>query len=252
MVIPIHDRNPTHRFPILTVLLIALNVGIFVWMATLPQPERIPIAQFPETREAVYCEFGLMPDRIVDGRVDADDPSTGVCVAKNQEQARPVSLVSHQFLHGDLLHLLGNMLFLWVFGNNIEDRLGRVRFLPFYLLCGILAAIGQIVTDVGSTAMMIGASGAISGLLGAYMLLFPRARILTLVVVFPLRIPAWLVLGLYMAFQFLYVSGASEAEGGVAFWAHIVGFFAGLLLIKPFLVGRPPPPQRRMVGAGGG
>lgn len=245
MVLPLHDRNPTHRFPVLTVLLIALNIAIFAWMLTKPNPQSFPESQFPHTQAAVLCEYGILPDRIVDGRVDPPDRFIELCTAKNEEQPRAVSLITHQFMHGSWFHLLGNMLFLWIFGNNIEDRLGRVRFLPFYLLCGLIAAIGQIATDPGSTAALVGASGAISGILGAYMMLFPRARVLALLVVVPLRIPAWVVLGLYLLFQFFYVSQASQTEGGVAYWAHIIGFIAGFALIRPFLVGRPPPPPPR-------
>ena len=148
-------------------------------------------------------------------------------------------------MHGSWLHLAGNMLFLWIFGNNVEDRLGRRRFVPFYLLCGLAAAIGQIAVEPGSTAMLIGAAGAISGVLGAYLLMFPRARVLALVGIIPLRLPAWVVLGAYIAFQFLFVSQASGTDGGggVAYWAHIVGFVAGLLLAAPFQAGRRRPPS---------
>jgi len=246
VVLPIHDRNPTHRFPVITVLLIVLNVALFAWMSSRPNPEVFPESRFDETQYAVLCEYGVLPDRLVSGRVDADDRFVEICAEKNMEQARPVSLITHQFIHGSWLHLLGNMLFLWVFGNNVEDRLGRMRFLPFYLLCGILAAFGQILTDAGSTAALVGASGAISGILGAYLMLFPRARVLTIVGIFPLRIPAWVVLGLYMVFQFLYVSQASQTEGGVAYWAHIAGFIAGFVLIRPFLRGRKPPPAAEL------
>ena len=234
---PLKDDNPTRRFPILTVILIALNVAVFGYQATKPNPQEFTTrAEFDASQSAIVCEFGMIPDRTLDGQAPADD----LCVNKNAEQSRITPVVTHQFVHADLLHLAGNMLFLWVFGNNIEDRLGRIRFLPFYLLCGIIAALGQALTDPDSLAPLIGASGAISGILGAYLLLFPKARILSLLGVIPVKLPAWVVLSVYIGFQFVYVSQqAQEGQGGVAYWAHIVGFVAGLALIIPFLAGRP-------------
>ena len=137
------------------------------------------------------------------------------------------------------------MLFLWVFGNNIEDRLGRVRFLPFYLLCGAVAGLSQALADPGSTVPLIGASGAIAGVLGAYLVLYPRVRVWTIVMPFfflPFRIPAWLWLAIFFALQFLLLGdSATSGGGGVAYLAHIGGFVAGAALIKPFLVGREEP-----------
>jgi membrane associated rhomboid family serine protease len=248
-VLPLKDDNPTRRFPVLTVGLIVLNVLVFAYQSTrpvadLPQGVLTPqeVAAFNDSRDGLLCEFGLIPDRVLDGQAPAND----VCVARNLDEARITGILTHQFLHADLLHLLGNMLFLWVFGNNVEDRLGRIRYLPFFVLCGVIAALGQALTDPSSTAPLIGASGAISGVLGAYLVLFPHARVLSLVGIIPLRLPAWLVLGVYLLFQFLYAGGeAQEGGGGVAYWAHIVGFVAGLVLITPFLTGRrtgrPPP-----------
>ncbi len=246
--LPLRDDNPTARFPVLTVLLIVLNVLVFAYQSTrpvadLPQGELTgdQVQAFNDSRDGLVCEFGMLPDRVLDGDVPVND----VCTARNLEQARFTGVVTHQFVHADLLHLLGNMLFLWVFGNNVEDRLGRIRFLPFYLLCGALAAVGQALTDPSSLVPLIGASGAISGVLGAYFLLFPRAHVLTLVGIIPLRLPAWLVLGAYIAFQFIYVGGQTDAAGGgVAYWAHIAGFIAGLVLILPFLAGRRSPDRR--------
>lgn len=235
--LPLKDDNPTRRFPVLTVVLIALNVLVFVYQSNKPNPQTFQtIAELQASQTGFVCEFATVPDRVLDGEAPQDD----ACVNLNREQARFTGLVTHQFIHAGWLHLLGNMLFLWVFGNNIEDRLGRLRFVPFFLLCGILAALGQAMTDPSSAVPLIGASGAISGVLGAYILLFPHARVLSLVGIIPLKLPAWLVLGVYIAFQFVYVSGqAQEGEGGVAYWAHIVGFIAGLALILPFLTGRP-------------
>lgn len=235
--IPLHDDNPTRRTPILTIVLILLNVAVFAVQSTKPNPTSIPVSEFASTQSGMICRYGMIPDRLLDNRVEAADLGERVCADINAEAPRAQTLVTHQFIHSDWLHLLGNMLFLWVFGNNVEDRLGRLRFLPFYLVCGLLAAVGQVFVDPGSASALIGASGAISGVLGAYFVLFPRARVLTLITIIPLRLPAWIVLGAYMAFQFLYVSGDSGAEGGVAYWAHIVGFIAGAILIRPFLIG---------------
>jgi membrane associated rhomboid family serine protease len=144
------------------------------------------------------------------------------------------------FLHGSWMHLLGNMWFLWIFGNNIEDSMGRPRFIVFYLLCGLAAAFGQIVTNPNSTIPMVGASGAISGVMGAYLVLFPNVRVFALVpiVIFitSVALPAWVMLGYWFLIQF--VSGlltAADEMGGVAFWAHVGGFVAGVVLIKLFV-----------------
>jgi len=153
------------------------------------------------------------------------------------------------FLHGGWLHLIGNMLYLWIFGDNIEDRLGRIRFLLFYLLCGVVAALGQGIADPQSEVPMIGASGAISGVLGAYIVLYPHARILVLVplVVFitTLRVPALVVLGLWFAGQLLSsLAAAPGSGGGVAFAAHVGGFVAGLVMIRLFVRDRRRPRRR--------
>jgi membrane associated rhomboid family serine protease len=148
------------------------------------------------------------------------------------------------FLHGGWSHLVGNMLYLWIFGNNIEDRMGHYRFILFYFLVGIAASIAQIVVSPFSTIPLIGASGAISGILGAYLLLYPKAKVLTLVplVVFirVIRLPAYVVLGFWIVLQIIngFVSLSYTAQGGVAFFAHIGGFIAGLAVIKLFLLGR--------------
>ncbi len=241
--LPLKDDNPTSRFPVLTVVLIALNILLFAYQSTKPNPQRFEsLAEFNASQSGMVCEYGLLPDRVLHGSAPQDD----ACVLRNDEQPRLVGLISHQFIHGGWLHLFWNMLFLWIFGNNVEDRLGRIRFIPFYLLCGIIAALGQALTSPDSIVPLIGASGAISGVLGAYFVLFPRARILTIVVIVPLRLPAWIVLGAYIALQFLYIGGQSqEGEGGVAYWAHVFGFVAGAALILPFLAGRRRPERPR-------
>jgi membrane associated rhomboid family serine protease len=146
-----------------------------------------------------------------------------------------VSVLTAMFLHGGWLHLLGNMLFLWVFGNNVEDRLRRLPFLGFYLLCGYAATYGFALFERGSSEPLVGASGAIAGVLGAYLVLFPRARVLSLLTFFfflPVRLPAWVVLGSWFLLQYLYFRGSGLAEGsGVAYGAHVIGFLVGALLI---------------------
>jgi membrane associated rhomboid family serine protease len=146
-----------------------------------------------------------------------------------------VSVLTAMFLHGGWLHLLGNMLFLFVFGNNVEDRLGRLRFLAFYLVCGYAATYGFALFQASSTQPLVGASGAIAGVLGAYLVLYPRARVLSLLTFLfflPVRLPAWVVLGSWFLLQYLYFRGAGVAAGsGVAYGAHVVGFVVGAFLV---------------------
>ncbi|HEY5790492.1 MAG TPA: rhomboid family intramembrane serine protease [Gammaproteobacteria bacterium] len=151
-----------------------------------------------------------------------------------------VTVLTSMFMHGGWLHLLGNLLYLWIFGNNVEDRFGHLRFLLFYLLCGIAAALAQALSAPGSEVPMVGASGAISGVLGAYLLLWPRARILVLVplgiIFWTLRLPALVVLGLWFALQLVSSLATDPGQGGVAFLAHVGGFVAGMVLLPLFLL----------------
>jgi membrane associated rhomboid family serine protease len=250
-VIPLHDNNPLHRTPVLTIGLIVANVVVYFGLQLL-QIDVDGIGLRPsggelDSQQAVVCEYGLVPAHLVGGS-NADAESTGAlatCLGVNQEQPRFLGLFTSQFLHGDIWHLAFNMLFLWVFGNNIEDRLGRIRFLPFYLTCGAVAGLIQAISDPSSDIPVIGASGAISGILGAYLVLYPRVWVWTIVLPFfflPFKIPAWIWLGIYFALQFFFLGeSATSGGGGIAFFAHIGGFIAGMVLIKPFLVGRPPP-----------
>lgn len=236
--IPLKDVNPTRRPAYLTIALIVIATLVFAYQSTKPDDGSL------EGRQAFICEYGLVAEHVMDGAQRPDD----ACLALNQRQDRWVGLFTSQFLHADAFHLIFNMLFLWVFGNNVEDRLGRLRFLPFFLICGAAAGLAQSAADPGSTIPLIGASGAISGVLGAYLVLWPRVRIWTVVLPFvflPFKLPAWIWLGVYFAMQFLYLGDAATADGGgVAYLAHIGGFVAGAVLIKPFVVGRedPPPP----------
>ncbi|NIA67530.1 rhomboid family intramembrane serine protease [Pelagibius litoralis] len=143
------------------------------------------------------------------------------------------TFLTYQFLHGDFMHLFGNMLYLWVFGDNVEDAMGHLRFLVFYLACGAVAGLAQILVDPGSTSPLIGASGAISGVLGAYLILHPRAKVLVPVVFIPLYLPAWLLLLFWFGFQFFALAGG-QGDSNVGWWAHIGGFIAGTVLIPLF------------------
>jgi membrane associated rhomboid family serine protease len=236
-VIPLKDENPTRRLPVLTIGLIVLCALVWVYQVSKPDDGTLG------SEQAFVCEFGLVADHLING---ADPTPEDACELVNQEQNAILTLFTSQFLHADILHLAFNMLFLWVFGNNIEDRLGRIRFLPFYLLCGAAAGLAQSLSDPDSPIPLIGASGAISGVLGAYLVLYPKVGVLTVVLPFfflPFRLPAWLWLVIYFALQFVYLGDSATAEGGgVAYLAHIGGFVAGAALIKAFLVGRPPPP----------
>ena len=223
--IPLHDDNPTTLRPVVTVALIAACVAAFLWQLSLGQAGY---------RRAVYS-LGFIPAVFFGERVLA--PELAVVPPA-------LTLVTSMFLHGGLWHLLGNMLYLWIFGNNVEDAMGHARFVAFYLLCGIAAALGQGILDPGSTIPMIGASGAISGVLGAYLLLYPHARVLVLI---PLgffsqlvRVPAVLVLGLWFLIQIVSSLAADPSRGGVAWFAHIGGFLAGMALI-PFFKRRDVP-----------
>jgi membrane associated rhomboid family serine protease len=218
--IPLKDRNPTKRFPIITILIIAVNVLIFIYQISLG-------LQW----EGFYYKFSVIPSRIVE--------------SLHSEIFRPLTfltLVTSMFLHGGWLHLGGNMLYLWVFGDNVEDKFGHGRFLVFYLICGITATMLHIFMEPASTVPTIGASGAISGVLGAYILMFPRTRVLTLIPIFIFiqlaELPAFIILGFWFVLQFINgmvsLGYATSGMGGVAWWAHIGGFIAGLLLVLPF------------------
>jgi membrane associated rhomboid family serine protease len=223
--IPIRDDNPTTIPPIVTIAIIGLCALVFLWQVSLPSDA---------ATRAVYS-FGVIP-AVLFGR-DALPPELARVPAE-------LTVLTAMFLHGGWMHLIGNMLYLWIFGNNIEDSMGHVRFVIFYVLCGAAAALAQSALDPGSIVPMIGASGAIAGVLGAYLVLFPRAHVLVLV---PLgfftqllRLPALLVLGFWFVLQ-LFEGGliAANGESSVAYWAHIGGFVAGIVLIF-LLRGRPP------------
>ncbi len=207
--IPIRDDNPTHRVPFVTLFLIAVCVLVFLWQLSLG-----------DSMQRVFYQFGFIPDRIF------GDLHTGVPTT--------VTVVTSMFLHGGLFHLAGNMLYLWVFGDNIEDVFGHVRFVVFYVVCGVVAALTQAAVDLNSEIPMIGASGAVSGILGAYLVRYPGVKVLVFIPIFFFRLPAMLVLGVWFGSQLM--SSISAGDGpGVAFAAHVGGFVAGVVLAFIFL-----------------
>lgn len=224
--IPLRSETPRRTFPIVNVLLIVANILVFMYQLSLA----------PRTGDLLVQQLGLVPARAERALAH---PGPRLVPAL-------VPLITSMFLHAGFLHILGNMLFLWVFGGNVEDRLGHRRYLWFYFMCGIGAGLAQIVLNWGSQLPSIGASGAISGVMGAYIVLFPSARVLTLVPLlfffFTVRIPALLILGYWFVIQFL--SGVSTLgqinQGGVAWWAHIGGFILGMFLVLGLRQSRRP------------
>ena len=217
--IPLHDANPTRRTPVMTLAIIALCALVYAYQVLL-------MSQGGEAAlSAFITRWGVVPNELVDAF------GSGSFVS-----SETLTLITSQFLHGSLVHIGGNLLFLWIFGNNIEDRFGRLRFLVFYLVGGIVAGLTQVAIDPQSTIPTIGASGAIAATLGAYLILYPRARVTTaifLVFFYQLiEVPAvfvlgfWFVLQLFDGFGSLGATGA-QATGGVAFFAHIGGFVFG-------------------------
>jgi membrane associated rhomboid family serine protease len=219
--LPLSDDNPTRRTPIVTWAIIAACFAVFLWQTSLG----------PRAGQAIVYSLGVIP-AVLFGSAQLP-PDLRLVPA-------PVSVVTSMFLHGGWMHLLGNMLYLWIFGNNVEDSMGRGRFVVFYLLCGTAAALVQGLAAPNSEIPMIGASGAIGGVLGAYLMLHPRANVRMLfIILFFIRVisvPAAVVLGLWFVMQF--ISGATTPttsdDGGVAFWAHVGGFLAGAVLVPFF------------------
>jgi membrane associated rhomboid family serine protease len=227
---PIRDHNPSGRVPYVTYALMAANIGIFLSM--------LPISGSERALAELYYDWALLPRRVTGG-----DGYAG--------------LLTSQFLHAGWMHLAGNMLFLYIFGDNVEDEMGHMPFLGFYLLAGALSGYAHVIADPRSYIPTVGASGAIAGIMGAYLLLFPKARvdILFFFKIFPL--PAWIMLMVWFAMQFIGGMGATPDTGGVAYWAHAGGFIAGLVLALPLWLrlggprfwrathGHPPHPPAR-------
>ena len=235
--IPLRDDIPSRSTPLVTVGLIVANVLVFLYQLSLQMssdPGALRAAQ------EFVVEFGAVPCRL-----------TGACLSPDQFPPPVLTVFTSMFLHGGLFHIGGNMLYLWIFGDNVEDALGHGRFLLFYLLAGVGAAAGQTVVNPASGIPMVGASGAISGVLGAYLLLFPYARILTLITFgFFFRfvyVPALVVLGFWIVVQFInglgafQMAAAGREAGGVAWFAHIGGFVVGMAIV---FVLRPRRPAR--------
>jgi membrane associated rhomboid family serine protease len=238
--IPLKDNIPTVHFPIVTVVLIALNVGMYLFFQqgglSLGEPSG---EHFNEN----VVEYGSVPYEISHPGeqcvVTGAGPEGCVDSGETDLPATWLTILTSIFMHGGLLHLGGNMLFLWVFGNNIEDSMGRVKFVAFYLLGGLVATLSHTVIDVDSTVPSIGASGAVAAVLGAYALLYPRARVVTLIILIifitVIEIPALLILGLWFLFQLYDASQPIGGEGGgIAYFAHIGGFLFGMAAIKLF------------------
>ncbi len=217
--LPLHDDNPTERPPFVTITIIAICALVFLYQASLPR----------QGDEAFVFQYGAIP-AVVFGQ--ATIPGDMIALPGM------LTLLTSMFLHGSWMHLLGNMLYLWIFGNNIEDIMGHIRFVVFYVVCGVLAALSHALTDPSSQIPMVGASGAISAILGAYLLVFPRARVLILLpppFLGTTYVPAAVVLGIWFLGQLL--SGGMSLGikgGGIAFFAHIGGFVAGIALIGLF------------------
>ncbi|WP_127115113.1 rhomboid family intramembrane serine protease [Shimia sediminis] len=212
---PIRDHNPSGRTPYVVYALMALNVVVFLsYMPMLDESYRL---------RSFFEDWALIPYEFTQG-------------------SGQLGLVTSMFLHGGLMHLAGNMLFLWIFGDNLEDTLGHVGFLIFYLLCGLAAGGAQVLADPWSDVPMVGASGAIAGIMGGYLVLFPRARvdvIMIFIIFFKiLPLPAWIMLGLWFGLQLFMGVLIDTDGGGVAYWAHAGGFIAGMLLILPTFLKR--------------
>jgi len=228
--LPLRDLNPTRRVPVVTYLLIAVNVLVFIWLWLQPEPQL----------QSLFMRLSVVPASVVRNPLALDTL---------------LDFVRSMFFHGGWAHLLSNMLYLWLFGDNIEDRMGVVLYLVLYFFSGFAAAIAQIVIDPGSTVPMIGASGAIAGVLGGYLVMFPGVRVQGIIPLgfFSRRVtwPAWIVLGMWFVMQllngFMSLGVQTAATGGVAVFAHIGGFVAGLVLTWIFmkLVPQPPPDHRR-------
>jgi membrane associated rhomboid family serine protease len=232
-VFPYHDENETQRTSWVTLGLVGLNVT--AWLV-------VQGAGSDPALAASVCQYGLIPGELT-GQLSAGTrvPLGEGIACTIQAGPQAANLVTSMFLHGSWMHLLGNMWFLWLFGNNIEDSMTRLRFIVFYLVCGLAAALLQVAVNTGSGIPMVGASGAISGVMGAYLLLYPRVRVFTLVwlgfFITRVALPAWVMLVYWSVIQLLGGFTSIGAEGGgVAFWAHLGGFVAGLVLVKLFAV----------------
>ncbi|HUJ41233.1 MAG TPA: rhomboid family intramembrane serine protease [Candidatus Acidoferrales bacterium] len=224
--IPLRDRNPSSTRPVVNVALIVVNTAAFLYELTLPS----------RAEQAFFMLHALVPARV---EYLLSGPHVSL-------QAAALPFLTSMFLHGGWLHLIGNMWFLWVFGDNVEDRLGHFSYLCFYLFCGFGSGLAHVMMNLGSNVPSLGASGAISGVLGAYIVLYPRAKVLTLMPLivfwFTVELPAFVILGYWFLIQFFsgITSVGNSMGGGVAYWAHIGGFVIGVAMVKIW----PSRPQR--------
>jgi membrane associated rhomboid family serine protease len=221
--LPLKDDNPLRiiQFQYATLLIFAINVFVFIWQDSLPEIELVNVAMSGGLVPSVFLNGAKLPPEF------ANLPTE-------------VTLITYMFLHGDWWHLAGNMLFLWVFADNVEDAMGFFRFILFYLLCGIIAGLAHAFANPGSDGPLIGASGAIGGVVGAYLMLYPRVKMWVLAFGrIPLKIPAYLMVGAWIAFQLFSVW--MQDESNTAWWAHIGGFLGGVALV--FLFKRPGHPM---------
>jgi membrane associated rhomboid family serine protease len=217
--LPIKDDQPRYSTPFVTWFLIGLNLLIFLFEATLDR----------RSLNLLIGQFGVVPSHLA--ALLAGSPRYPL-------PAVALPFFTSMFLHGSWMHVIGNMWFLFIFGDNVEDYLGHFKYLAFYILTGLIAMMTQVAINLHSSLPTVGASGAIAGVLGAYFILYPRARVLTWFFVFVLWVPAWIILGYWFALQFLSgtatVLAVQQDMGGVAFWAHVGGFISGALLVKVF------------------
>lgn len=263
MVIPVHDINPVRRIPWVTYALIAINLIVFLRTPLVPfswsgntgnLADMCNLQGFLEHWAAIPRELihHVMPATVPIGPGYYTPDGGGTCQigAPGYTKFPELSVLTAMFLHGSWLHLLGNMLYLWIFGNNVEDRMGPLGFLMFYLFCGYAATYGFALAQPNSGTTLIGASGAIAGVLGAYIVLWPKARVWSLVPFFfflPVKLPAWIVLGLWFGmqayFSFGSIRASAEHNGSVAYLAHFIGFLIGVLIAWPLRRNTQPPPQ---------
>jgi membrane associated rhomboid family serine protease len=254
-VFPLKDNIPTDRFPIVTVALIVANVLVFIFFqhptgfSSVDDQKVVKYGAIPYeiTHPGKRCGLTSDPQEQV-----ACEGQAGVSGTAPSQPATWLTILTSMFMHGGVLHLAGNMLFLWIFGNNVEDSMGRAKFLLFYLLGGVAALAGQVLFSPNAAVPTVGASGAIAAVLGGYILLYPRARVVTVVFIILfftiIELPAVLMLGLWFLQQIYFgaanLSDPTGGGGGVAYWAHIGGFAFGLLLIKLFATRQKGPEPR--------
>jgi membrane associated rhomboid family serine protease len=264
--IPIKDLNPTRRRSIVVPVLIAINVVVFFFVEPVIEPGKSAEQRVTDQQTFFICKAAIpyelshgerLADALTEGKLSTiQDSRLAEAEAAYQAGKLPeigpgcprkniwLSALTSMFLHASFLHIAGNMLFLWVFGDNVEDRLGRIRFIIFYFLCGLAATAAQTFVSPSSSGPMIGASGAIAGVLGAYLVMFPRARVRTLIFFFFITlfdVPAVVLLGLWFLLQVFQGVGSVSSGSGVAYMAHIGGFIAGMALLLVFRP-RPVPP----------